>query len=194
MNRNSASNPYIFLLGVLKKIQDGTINGNDVIGAVNTIAAVAEEVMGGTSGALYSFVHFFVQVTSSYLFKSRFSIFFSGLSQGLQASRQNSPVVTPQLWALALTSALTKLYTYTRARPPSRTLVDPLAAFVLAFAQSNSASGFAQALGAATAAAEHTKNIEAKAGRSAYVEGDRLREEQVADPGAWGVKVILESL
>jgi Na+/alanine symporter len=43
-------------IGVLAKISDGTINGHDVVGAVITIAQVAEEKMGGTSGALYSFV------------------------------------------------------------------------------------------------------------------------------------------
>ena len=47
---------------------------------------------------------------------------------------------------------------------------------------------------AAVAAAEATRDVEAKAGRSAYVEGERLRSQRVADPGAWGVKVILENL
>lgn len=101
--------------------------------------------------------------------------------------------MTPQIWGNALTSALAKLYTYTRARPPSRTLVDPLAAFVETFTR-NPASDFVAAVRGAGTAAEGTKNIEAKAGRSAYVEGARLKEQQVADPGAWGVKVILESL
>ena len=39
-----------------------------------------------------------------------------------------------------------------------------------------------------------TRDIEAKAGRSAYVEGDWLKEKKVPDPGAWGVKVIIEAL
>ncbi|KAG6838845.1 hypothetical protein C0991_007958, partial [Blastosporella zonata] len=47
------------------------------------------------------------------------------------------------------------------------------------------------AVSAAAAAAERTRDIEAKAGRSAYVEGDRLRKKKVTDPGA--VKTILES-
>lgn len=101
--------------------------------------------------------------------------------------------MTSEIWSRALTSALAKLYTYTRARPPSRTLVDPLSAFIETLAK-NSGSDFEAAVGDAASAAEETKNIEAKAGRSAYVEGDRLKEQKVADPGAWGVKVILESL
>lgn len=121
-----------------------------------------------------------------------FRIFFSALAQGLQASALKSGNVTPQVWGQALNSALAKLYTYTRARPPSRTLVDPLSAFVEAFLTSG--YNFSTANKAAGDAAIATKDLEAKAGRSAYVEGDRLKNERVPDPGAWGVKTILESL
>ncbi|KAF8159508.1 dihydroxyacetone kinase [Crassisporium funariophilum] len=159
--------------GVLSKIDAGDINGEDLVRSIIAIAQVAEEAMGGTSGALYS-------------------IFFSGLAQGLQANAPNGGGMTTQAWGQALVSALNKLYTYTRARPPSRTLVDPLAAFVESFVQSGNT--FVQATTAAGRAAEATKDLDAKAGRSAYVEGDRLKKEQVPDPGAWGVKTILEHL
>lgn len=94
---------------------------------------------------------------------------------------------------VALSSALDKLYGYTRARRPSRTLVDPLSAFVEAAKQSEG-EDLARAVALATEAAEETKNLVAKAGRSAYVSSDHLQKEHVADPGAWGVKVILETL
>lgn len=81
------------------------------------------------------------------------------------------------------------MYTYTRARPPSRTLIDPLTAFVDALP-----GGFEGAVKAVQDAAEKTKDIEAKAGRSAYVGGEWLKEQKVPDPGAWGVKVIIEAL
>lgn len=42
--------------GVLSAIKEGKINGKDVIGSLIAIAHVAEEHMGGTSGALYSYV------------------------------------------------------------------------------------------------------------------------------------------
>lgn len=96
---------------------------------------------------------------------------------------------TDKIWATALKAALDKLYTYTRARPPSRTLVDPLAAFILSI----QGSSFTNAVKAAQDAAQATKDLDAKAGRSAYV-GDGLKDERVADPGAWGVKIILSSL
>jgi len=159
--------------GVLAKIDGGEITGSDLIRSIIAIAQVAEEAMGGTSGALYS-------------------IFFSALAQGLQASASKNGDVTAQVWGQALNSALTKLYTYTRARPPSRTLVDPLSAFVETFLSSG--YNFPTARKAAGDAAVATKDLEAKAGRSAYVEGDRLKKEQVPDPGAWGVKTILEAL
>ena len=94
-------------------------------------------------------------------------------------------------WSGALDSALNKLYTYTRARRPSRTLIDPLSAFIESFV---SGRNLAEAVGAAAMAAEQTKDVEAKAGRSAYVESESLKKERVADPGAWGVKLILEAL
>ncbi|KAJ7146489.1 Dak1 domain-containing protein [Mycena epipterygia] len=156
--------------GVMKEIDARNITGTDLVADVVAIAKVAETYMGGTSGALYS-------------------IFFSALAQGIQASGAGKSSATPELWGAALAAALSKLYTYTRARPPSRTLVDPLSAFVTAYPE-----GFAAAVNAAAAAAEHTKDVDAKAGRSAYVDSEMLSREKVADPGAWGVKTILEAL
>ncbi len=129
----------------------------------------------------------------SHLHESSSSIFFSALAQGLQASAsEGTSTVDPSAWSKALTSALKRLYTYTRARPPSRTLVDPLQAFIETLAGPN--LDFAAAVKAAGDAALKTRDLTAKAGRSAYVEGDRLKEERIPDPGAWGVKAILEGL
>lgn len=114
-------------------------------------------------------------------------IFFSSLAQAL--ARSSATVATSGVWHSALKSALAQLYTYTRARPPSRTLIDPLTAFVDALG-----AGFEGAVQAVQDAAEKTRDIEAKAGRSAYVAEGWLKEQQVADPGAWGVKVIIEAL
>ncbi|KAK0481357.1 dihydroxyacetone kinase [Armillaria novae-zelandiae] len=141
--------------GVSEEIAAGNIKGIDLI---------AEKKMGGTSGALYS-------------------IFFSALAQGLQANAGSSTTVTDDIWKSALSDALAKLYTYTRARPPSRTLIDPLAAFI-----TNVGQGFPSAVKDASDAAEYTKNVKAKAGRSAYVDSSLLTKEQVPDPGAWGVR------
>ncbi|TFK51620.1 dihydroxyacetone kinase [Heliocybe sulcata] len=157
---------------VLSRIASGQIRGDDVVGSVIAVSEVAESAMGGTSGALYS-------------------IYFSALAQALQAHGEGKGQVGEGVWKESVKEALEKLYTYTRARPPSRTLVDPLAAFSDALA---SGENFVGAVKKAAAAADKTRDVEAKAGRSAYVEGDRLKQEKVPDPGAWGVKAILEGL
>jgi dihydroxyacetone kinase len=95
-------------------------------------------------------------------------------------------------WSRAISAARERLYTYTRARPPSRTLIDPLAAFVDAF--SANPSDLRAAVKKAAEAAEATRDTGARVGRSAYVDAERLKQERVPDPGAWGVKVILEAL
>ncbi|KJA28019.1 hypothetical protein HYPSUDRAFT_178135 [Hypholoma sublateritium FD-334 SS-4] len=159
--------------GVLAKVNSGDINGGNVVRSIINISQVAEEAMGGTSGALYS-------------------IFFSALAQGMHDTFPEGGVATPEAWGSALTFALSKLYAYTRARAPSRTLVDPLSAFIDTFAKSG--NDYSASAAAAAKAAEGTKDLVAKAGRSAYVEGDRLQKEQVPDPGAWGIKVIVENL
>lgn len=167
---------------VLQAIKVGRVSGDDIVSSVIAISQVAEEQMGGTSGALFSSVRFLYQTQRkiSELFSR---IFFSSLAQGLHSS--STEVID---WSGALDFALSRLYTYTRARRPSRTLVDPLSAFVESFVSGKS---LAEAAGAASRAAEETKDVEAKAGRSAYVASGSLN---VADPGAWGVKLILEAL
>ena len=119
------------------------------------------------------------------------SIFFSALAQALSSSA-GTGVATAEDWSRAVSAAREQLYTYTRARPPSRTLVDPLAAFADAF--SDCSSDLGNAVRQAAEAAEATRDVEARVGRSAYLEGGLLKQERVPDPGAWGVKVILEAL
>lgn len=119
------------------------------------------------------------------------SIFFSSLAQGLyEACSPNNNVAGRTVWSVALSSALTGLYHYTHARPPSRTLVDPLDAFISTFQQDR--ASYQDAVQRAGEAAEATKYLEAKAGRAAYVEAEKFKG--VADPGAKGIQVILEAL
>lgn len=42
------------LIAVLAAVKNGKISGEDVVGSVIAVSKVAEEQMGGTSGALYS--------------------------------------------------------------------------------------------------------------------------------------------
>jgi triose/dihydroxyacetone kinase / FAD-AMP lyase (cyclizing) len=118
------------------------------------------------------------------------SIFFSALGQGLAVAAKASPDgVTSKVWISALEHALETFYSYTRARPPSRTLVDPLSAFVTSL---SAADDLSRAVELAKAATDRTAEIEAKAGRSAYVENKKLRG--IPDPGAVGVNLIIQAI
>lgn len=117
----------------------------------------------------------------------RRSIWFSALAQGLQNAA--SEVADANTWQKALGGALEKLYTYTPARPPSRTLVDPLDAFVQALSRGD---GIKAAANEASKAAEATKGLPARAGRATYVESERLKG--IMDPGAMGLKVVFEAI
>lgn len=132
--------------------------------------------MDGTSGALYS-------IWSNAL--------ASGLS--LSAKEASSSTASSSVWAAALEHALKILYTYTAARRPSRTLVDPLAAFTESFGASKG-QDLASAVKEAADASEKTKDLVAKAGRAAYVDREGLQEAQVPDPGAHGVATIVKAI
>ncbi|KAI6149797.1 dhal domain-containing protein [Pisolithus tinctorius] len=153
--------------GVLKALKEGKVSGEDFVGSVIAISKVAEEAMGGTTGAFYS-------------------IFFSALAQGLA---DTSTLATADIWSNALNAALDRLDTYTRALLPSRTLVDLLAAFTEALP-----SGLEVAVNAAKETAEKISDLEAKARRNACVEGGRFRAERIPDSSTWGIKVVIDAL
>jgi dihydroxyacetone kinase len=132
-----------------------------------------ERAMDGTSGALYS-------------------ITFNALAAGF-VKQDIQTSLDAEMWSIALSHALESLYKYTNARPPSRTLVDPLDAFTRVFAESKGRD-LRSAVQQAINAAENTKDLVATAGRAAYVGQDTLKDRQVPDPGAWGVAKILEGL
>ncbi|KAF9516686.1 hypothetical protein BS47DRAFT_1327214 [Hydnum rufescens UP504] len=169
--------------GILRAIEAKRIAGTNVIADILAIADVVDVNMGGTSGALYS-------------------IFFSGLASHLRSFAQDtnpaSPEMTFQAWSKASSDALSVLFKYTRARPPSRTLVDPLSAFIEALQTptpgSTTNSILSHALSEAHEAAQATRHLEAKVGRGSYVDQKALKEQNVPDPGAWGVWVILNAL
>jgi len=149
-------------------------------------------------------------------FSETIRIFFSALASSLRAQADDGRMgATAEVWSKAVQEAQSILYKCahqslnvsfpacvsiyhiarladTRARRPSRTLVDPLAAFTEAF--SSNPSNFSNAVDAGHLAAEATRNQQATAGRSAYLDRVILEEQNVPDPGAWGVWVILNAL
>ena len=160
----------------MKQFSDGKVDQNDLVTSVLSIASSVEKTMDGTSGALYS-------------------IWLNGVASGLVAAakEKGTQEASRPVIALALQKALDTLFTYTPARAPSRTLVDPLQAFTAAFGESEGGD-FDGAVKAALEAAEKTKDLVAKAGRAAYVGREELQKAQVPDPGAWGVVKLLEGI
>lgn len=154
---------------ILRDIKSGKVSPDDVVNSVRTVSDTIERDMGGTSGALYA-------------------IFFSALAKALDSGDGQ---VSAKQWADAANKATDTLLGYTKARPPSRTLVDPLVAFTEAL---NSGKGATDAAKGAKDAAENTKNLAATSGRAAYVDQEQLKKENVPDPGAYGLALIFEGL
>lgn len=158
--------------GVLSAISQGRIQGTNLVDDLLQISEVVNRVMGGTSGGLYS-------------------IYFNALAVGVVKHKSTS-TIDPQTWAKALDYALDTLYKYTKARSPSRTLIDPLSAFVLTF--SLTPSEFDKAVQAAKESAENTVFLDAQAGRASYVDRQKIQDSRVPDAGAWGIWKLLEAI
>lgn len=124
------------------------------------IVKVVENSMDGTSGALYA-------------------IFLNALLHALQS--QSSLGASPGVWASVLRQSCVALSRYTPARPGDRTLVDALHPFVETLEKTGNVKKAAEV---ARDAAEGTKKMKASLGRTVYI-GEM--DEEVPDPGAWGL-------
>ncbi|KAG4427612.1 hypothetical protein IFR05_016904, partial [Cadophora sp. M221] len=109
-----------------------------------------------------------------------YCIFLSSLAQSLQDSSN---------FAEALDGALESLLKYTRARLGDRTCLDCLIPFVETLKKTGDSE---KALGEAEKGVENTKKLEAKLGRSSYLDESATRG--VPDPGAYGLLMLLEGM
>jgi hypothetical protein len=109
-----------------------------------------------------------------------YCIFLSSLAQSLWDAPS---------FADALQSALDSLLKYTRARLGDRTCLDCLIPFVETLRETNDSK---KALEEAKKGVETTKKLEAKLGRSSYL--DEAATRGVPDPGAYGLLVLLEGM
>jgi dihydroxyacetone kinase len=146
---------------------------NDVVSTVARIVTVVENVMDGTSGAIYA-------------------IFMNALAHGLLAQNTSSPTeITAQIWAKALKSSFEALGKYTPAKVGDRTLIDALAPFVDTLLETGDVKA---AAAAAQQGTESTKAMKASLGRSVYVGGEQEWIGKVPDPGAFGLSEFLTGL
>jgi hypothetical protein len=109
-----------------------------------------------------------------------YCIFLSSLAQNLW----DAPT-----FADALQGALHSLLKYTRARLGDRTCLDCLIPFVETLQETGDSK---KALEEAEKGVETTKKLEAKLGRSSYL--DEAATRGVPDPGAYGLLMLLEGM
>lgn len=89
----------------------------------------------------------------------------------------------------ALKAALEQFFDYTNARLGDRTMMDALIPFIDTFAESGDVQ---QALKMASDGVEGTKTMQAKLGRSTYL--DEKATQGIPDPGAYGLYVLLNGM
>ncbi|CAG8429921.1 unnamed protein product [Penicillium salamii] len=146
---------------------------SDLLSTVARIVTVVENVMDGTSGAIYA-------------------IFLNALAHGLRAQDPSSPApVTTEIWSQALNSSIEALGKYTPAKKGDRTLVDALAPFIETLSETGEVR---VAAAAAQQGTESTKAMKASLGRSVYVGGEASWVGKVPDPGAHGLSEFLTGL
>lgn len=146
---------------------------DDAVNTVLRIVEVVENVMDGTSGAIYA-------------------IFLNALAHGLRNQDTGSPLpVTSEVWAKALKHSVTALEKYTPAKPGDRTMIDALVPFCETLLDT---SDVRVAAAAAQQGTESTKSMKASLGRSVYVGGQDEWIGKVPDPGAYGLSEFLTGL
>ncbi|KAJ5107141.1 Dihydroxyacetone kinase 1 [Penicillium angulare] len=146
---------------------------DDIVNTVNRIVTVVENVMDGTSGAIYA-------------------IFLNALAHGLRDQDKGSTLqADTEVWAKALKHSVTALGRYTPAKPGDRTLMDALVPFCDTLYAKKDVHA---ALNAAKEGTEATKNMKASLGRSVYVGGESEWIGKVPDPGAHGLTEFLAGL
>ena len=89
----------------------------------------------------------------------------------------------------ALQAALEQLCKYTRARLGDRTMMDALIPFIDTLDATGDAE---QAIAKANEGVDGTKKMEAKLGRSTYL--DESATDGVPDPGAYGLLILLQGM
>lgn len=146
---------------------------DDAVNTVNQIVTVVENVMDGTSGAIYA-------------------IFLNALAHGLREQDTGSALqASTEVWAKALKHSVTALGKYTPAKPGDRTLMDALVPFCDTLFETHD---IRVAAAAAQQGTESTKSMKASLGRSVYVGGESEWIGKVPDPGAYGLTEFLTGI
>ncbi|XP_034939542.1 PTS-dependent dihydroxyacetone kinase 1, dihydroxyacetone-binding subunit DhaK-like [Chelonus insularis] len=144
------------------------------------LSEIAEECMGGTSGAIYSL-----------LFTSASSVFAA------EDVNQKKDENWAQLWLQAWSSGLENVIKYSKTQPGDRTMIDALEPACLAFKNNLKNGKFdnlavKKAAEAAQKGCNMTKTMMPRAGRAAYVK--QLQFFKDVDAGAFGVVIWINAI
>ena len=148
-------------------------------GAKQVLKFVAHKDLGDLPQVLGDLVHD-LEINMGGTSGALYCIFLAALSGSL---------ATTESIADALYGALNELLKYTKARKGDRTMMDCLIPFAEVFAKTGNTT---QALAEASKGVESTKNLEARLGRSTYLDESATRG--VPDPGAYGLLVLLQGM
>lgn len=148
-------------------------------GAKQVLQFVSDKNLGDLPQTLGELVHD-LEVNMGGTSGALYCIFLTALSASL---------ATTESIAGAVQDALAELLKYTKAREGDRTMMDCLIPFADAFSKTGD---LGKALKEARKGVESTKNLEAKLGRSTYL--DEGATKGVPDPGAYGLLVLLEGM
>lgn len=148
-------------------------------GAKQVLKFIADKDLGDLPQTLGEMVHD-LEVNMGGTSGALYCIFLTALSASLASSESV---------AGAMHAALQQLLKYTRAREGDRTMMDCLIPFVDTFAKTGDKQ---KALVEARKGMDSTKDLEAKLGRSTYLDESAIKG--VPDPGAYGLLVLLEGM
>lgn len=139
------------------------------------LSSLAEESMGGTSGALYSLM----------------------LAKAGMTFETENKVINANIWVQALRDGINGTLHYSNAKTGDRTMFDALIPACEVFQSSNISTlkdalpALKAAVKAAKEGCEETRNMKARLGRASYVDPHLVKD---VDAGAYGVTVWLETL
>ncbi|ESN98592.1 hypothetical protein HELRODRAFT_188832 [Helobdella robusta] len=161
--------------GMYKMMSDGKLNGVFKLKKIMEILSeTVEDSMGGTSGGIYS-------------------LLLTAISQ--EMGTETKPTATNETWARGLVRGMESIMRYGGAGPGSRTMLDPLHALCTFLDKeshnTDTVTLWQNAAKVVDKETKRTKNMEAKAGRAAYVRRENLI---YPDPGAHAFFVALTAI
>ncbi|KAL3484998.1 Dak1-domain-containing protein [Aspergillus germanicus] len=166
-------------------LENGSLASREFPLGIKALADVVIDAMGGTSGAIHG-------------------IYLTAFAAALNRSYKKDSALDAQLFAAAASEALEVLFKFTGARVGDRTLMDALIPFVTQLQKSKDKGGnvaFREAFDCAVCGCESTRQLEARFGRSTYVnemagmetvDGGDIR--RLPDPGACGIIAVLTGI